>query len=114
MIEKGYYYHYKRDESPIWNHHMYEVVGAAWSTEAPGFKSADPTDFYETEMVVYRPLYEDSIAYQKNDRGFWIRPSNMFLEEVEKDGVKTTRFTKVTDSEMIARLDVKKREMYGQ
>ena len=112
MIEKGYYYHYKRDESLGWNHHMYEVMGTAWNTEALGWKSEDPADFYETEMVVYRPLYEDSIAYQKNDKGFWIRPSKMFLEEVEKDGIKMNRFTKVTDLEMIARLEEKKKQMY--
>jgi|JI8StandDraft_1071087.scaffolds.fasta_scaffold94902_2 hypothetical protein len=113
MIEKGYYYHYKRDDSLGWNHHMYEVLGTGWNTEAPGFKSADPADFYETEMVVYRPLYEDSIAYQNNDRGFWLRPSKMWFEEVERDNKKTTRFVKVTDTDTIARLDEKKREMYG-
>lgn len=112
MIEKGYYHHYKRDESKEWNHHMYEVLGTGWNTEAPGFKSADPADFYETEMVVYRPLYEDSIAYQENDHGFWLRPSKMWFESVEWNGKQTTRFILVTDPEMIARLDEKRREIY--
>ena len=36
------------------------------------------------EMVVYKALY--------GDKGIWVRPLSMFLEEVEINGKKTPRF----------------------
>lgn len=38
-------------------------------------------------MVVYRALYGDG--------GYWVRPLEMFLEEVELDGKKVRRFEKI-------------------
>ncbi len=38
-----------------------------------------------TTYVLYKPLY--------NDSGFWIRPFNMFFEQVERDGKTFDRFT---------------------
>lgn len=39
----------------------------------------------EEEFVVYVSLYGEG--------GIWIRPLCMFFEEIEKDGIKISRFT---------------------
>lgn len=41
------------------------------------------------EMVVYQALY--------GERGIWVRPLEMFLEQVEVDGKKVCRFEKIVD-----------------
>lgn len=41
----------------------------------------------EEEMVVYRPLY--------NDSGVWVRPKKMFFENVVIDGEEKPRFSEV-------------------
>lgn len=64
MIKAGRYRHYKGKE--------YQVIGCARHTET------------EEEFVVYRALYED--------HGLWIRPKDMFVEEIEKDGERMPRF----------------------
>ena len=38
----------------------------------------------EEKMVVYRPLY--------GEQGLWVRPFDMFMEEVEIEGRKQSRF----------------------
>ena len=38
----------------------------------------------EEEMVVYRALYGDG--------GVWVRPAAMWLETVERDGIRVPRF----------------------
>lgn len=63
----GRYRHYKG--------HAYEVIGVARHSE-----TLEP-------LVVYRPLY--------NATGLWVRPHTMFFEEVEIDGVRRPRFTRV-------------------
>lgn len=47
----------------------------------------------ETEEVyiVYRPLYKDS--------GFWVRPKEMFFEEVRVNGVSMPRFAEIAEAE---------------
>lgn len=60
----GKYRHYKGNE--------YEVLGVAKHTETL------------EEMVVYRALYGDG--------QIWVRPVEMFLEEVEREGKKVSRF----------------------
>jgi hypothetical protein len=60
----GRYRHYKGCE--------YEVIGVARHSET------------EEELVVYRPLY--------GERGLWVRPRGMFIEDVEVDGVLRPRF----------------------
>lgn len=37
-------------------------------------------------LVIYETLYDNPTAK------FWARPAKMFLEEVEKDGIKQSRF----------------------
>ena len=43
----------------------------------------------EEEMVVYRPLY--------NDSGVWVRPKKMFFEDVTVNGERVPRFSEIID-----------------
>lgn len=63
-IKFGKYRHFKGNE--------YEVIGLAKHSEI------------EEEFVVYRALY--------GERGLWVRPKEMFLEEIERDGRVISRF----------------------
>jgi cyclomaltodextrinase / maltogenic alpha-amylase / neopullulanase len=63
----GKYRHYKGKE--------YEVIGIAKHSETL------------EEMVVYKALYGDG--------QIWVRPIQMFFEEVEVDGKKTLRFSPI-------------------
>ena len=65
----GLYRHYKGL--------MYEVVGTVRHSE-----SLEP-------MTLYRALY--------GKRGLWVRPADMFNEEVLIDGVRQPRFTRQPD-----------------
>ena len=65
----GKYKHYKGKQ--------YEIVGVARHSETL------------EELVVYHALY-DSKEFGKN--ALWIRPLQMFLEEVEIEGKKIPRF----------------------
>ncbi|MDO8573105.1 MAG: DUF1653 domain-containing protein [bacterium] len=60
----GIYEHYKGKQ--------YEVIGIAQHSETL------------EEIVVYKALY--------GERGLWVRPLKMFLQEVEIDGKKMPRF----------------------
>ena len=68
-IKPGKYRHYKGKD--------YEVFDVAIHSED------------ESVYVVYRPLY--------GDRTLWIRPFDMFVEEVEVDGIAQPRFAYVGD-----------------
>ena len=63
-LKLGIYEHYKGNK--------YEVIGVAKHSETL------------EEMVVYKALY--------GERGLWVRPLKMFLEEVEISGKKVPRF----------------------
>ena len=65
MVSTGRYRHYKGQE--------YEVIGCARHSET------------EEELVVYRALY--------GDRGLWVRPVAMFVEQVLINGKSVTRFS---------------------
>ena len=41
----------------------------------------------EEELVVYRPLY--------NDSGVWVRPKKMFFEDVTVNGERVPRFSEI-------------------
>ena len=43
------------------------------------------------DMVVYQALY--------GERGIWVRPAAMWLEEVERDGYRGPRFQWIRDEE---------------
>ena len=64
QIRPGRYRHFKGNE--------YQVLGVARHSET------------EEEFVVYRALY--------GDHGLWVRPAAMWLETVERDGVRQPRF----------------------
>jgi hypothetical protein len=70
-ITPGRYRHFKGKE--------YEVVGVARHSETL------------EEFVVYRALYESEFGVN----ALWIRPAAMFLELVEKEGVRVPRFAKI-------------------
>lgn len=69
-IQKGRYRHYKGK--------LYEVYGVALHSET------------QEVLVVYKPLYE-SVAE------FWVRPYEMFVENVVIDGRSVPRFQKIDD-----------------
>lgn len=69
MIQPGRYRHYKGN--------IYEVVGVAKHSET------------EEEVVVYRALY--------GERGLWVRPLVMFLDNVVVDGRPQPRFQFVAE-----------------
>ena len=64
MIRLGKYKHYKGNE--------YEVIGLAKHSETL------------EELVVYQALY--------SKKQIWVRPLKMFIEEVEMNGKKISRF----------------------
>ncbi len=66
----GLYRHYKGKE--------YEVLGTATHSETG------------ERLVVYRPCY--------GERALWVRPLDMFVEEVEVSGVRRPRFARVGDA----------------
>ncbi|MEG1550897.1 MAG: DUF1653 domain-containing protein, partial [Oscillospiraceae bacterium] len=61
---QGRYRHFKGNE--------YEVIGVAKHSETL------------EEMVVYKALYDDG--------HLWVRPAEMWEEEIERDGKKIKRF----------------------
>ena len=68
-MKLGRYKHYKGKE--------YDVIGIATHSETI------------EEMVVYKALYE---IEGKGKNSLWVRPKEMFEEEVEIDGVLVKRF----------------------
>jgi len=101
--EKGFYYHYKHDPNGAVNNYAYEVVGVGHHTE----DDCRPED---ANMVVYRPLYEASVY--KAGKMFDLRPLEMFMQSVTKDGKTFPRFQKITDPIVIAQLEVIRVQMY--
>jgi hypothetical protein len=69
MVEPGCYRHYKGKH--------YQVIGVARHSET------------EEEVVVYRCLY--------GDFSLWVRPVEMFLEEVLVEGRSMPRFARCED-----------------
>lgn len=69
-LKPGVYRHYKNK--------MYQVIGVALHSET------------NEPVVVYKPLYE-------SDAELWVRPYDMFTENVVVDGRKIPRFARVSD-----------------
>ncbi len=103
--EKGFYYHYKHDPKGDTNNYAYEYVGAGVHTE----EDCRPED---ENMIIYRPLYE--AAVYKAGKMYDLRPLDMWMGMVEKNGKTFPRFTKITDSKIIEELQKIKLEMYGE
>lgn len=102
--ENGFYYHYKHDPAGSVNNYAYEVIGVGHHTE----DDCRPEDQY---MVVYRPLYE-AFVY-KAGKLFDLRPLEMWMGTVEKEGETISRFTRITDPERIRELTAIRQAMYG-
>ncbi len=94
--ENGFYYHYKHDESKGFNDHAYEVTAIGLHTE------------YSNTFVLYRPLYEAAIA----PATVFVRPIELFFDEVEYGGKTFPHFTKITDPAVIEKLEEVKNKMY--
>lgn len=106
--EPGFYYHYKHDPHGSVNNYAYEVMGV-------GFHTEDDTRPGEEHFVVYRPLYEASVYKASKDLGiacFDNRPLEMWMGDVEKEGLVFPRFKKVTDQAVIDELEKIRNEMY--
>lgn len=101
--EKGFYYHYKHDPKGPVNNYAYEFVGVGCHTE----DDCRPED---ATMVVYRPLYEASVY--KAGKLFDLRPLEMWMGEVTKDGKTFKRFQKITNKEVIVELQKVRDGMY--
>jgi hypothetical protein len=101
--EKGFYYHYKHDPKGEVGNYAYEVLNIAHHTEVERLDAS--------AMVVYRPLYKAPVY----DLGkHWdVRPLAMFLENVTKEGNTIPRFTLITDSEIISKLQKIRDELYN-
>lgn len=103
--EVGFYYHYKHDPNGAVNNYAYEVLSVGTHTE---FHTDEDVDADRAYFVNYRPLYEDAFTYKATkEKGILFvdnRPLKMWLEEVERDGIETLRFTKITDPAIIALL----------
>mgnify|MGYP000852714745 CR=1 FL=1 len=67
MIAPGLYRHFKGG--------LYEVIGLATHSET------------REQLVVYRACY--------GEKGLWVRPETMFLEEVPHEGRTVPRFTRI-------------------
>lgn len=65
-LKKGKYRHFKGNE--------YQVVDVARCSET------------DAQLVIYKPLYDD------DGQGLWVRPLEMFLETIERDGKTFERF----------------------
>ena len=103
--ELGFYYHYKHDPSGTINNYAYEVIGTGLHSEG-NHGEANINDM----LVIYRPLYE-AFVY-KEGKMFDIRPLEMFMENVTKEGKTFPRFQKITDDKIISELEKIKMEMY--
>lgn len=101
--ENGFYYHYKHNATGEVNNYAYEVLGVGHHTE----DDCRPED---VNMVVYRPLYE-AFVY-KNGKMFDLRPLDMWMGDVEKEGKRIPRFSRITDSHIIIELEAIKEKMY--
>lgn len=102
--EASFYYHYKHDPNGSVNNYAHEVIGIGCHTE----DDCRPED---ANMVIYRPLYESSVY--KAGRFFELRPLEMWMANITKDGIALARFTKIIDPVVIAELEEIKRRMYG-
>lgn len=101
--ENGFYYHYKHDPSVGVTDQAYEVIGVGIHTE----DDCRPED---ANMVVYRPLYQAKVFIA--GKFFDLRPLEMWMGQVTKNGNTFPRFTRITDPDIIIRLYAIKNEMY--
>ncbi len=100
--KNGFYYHYKHNPEGEINNYAYEVMGIGHHTEIDGLE--------ESAMVMYRPIYEARVF--KIGKHWDLRPLQMFMEDVTKDGKTFPRFSKIEDEEVIKKLTEIRDRMY--
>ncbi len=100
-LEKGFYYHYKHNPEGEVNNYAYEVLSTGVHTETKEI------------FVVYRSLYTSTDGKGGN-ANYWLRPYDMFIENVVKDGQEIPRFTFITDERAISELKKIKERMYRE
>ena len=95
--EPGFYYHYKHDPNGSINNFSYEFVSVGTHTET------------HEKFVIYRSLYHTETQGGSN---YWLRPLEIFLEQVTKEGKTFPRFSQIIDSNVIEQLQKIRDEMY--
>jgi hypothetical protein len=100
---KGFYYHYKHCAKKPVNDHAYEVLGVGINTE----DECRPND---VNMVVYRSLYRSSTFVA--GKFFNLSPLEMWIGDIVKRGKTIPRFKRITDRNIISRLESIRAEMY--
>ena len=97
ILENGFYYHYKHNPNGAINNYSYEVISVGTHTET------------QEKFVIYRPLYQTETRGGAN---YWLRPLQMFIEDVTKDGKTFPRFQRITNQDLISKLTKIKDAMY--
>lgn len=97
LPENGFYYHYRHGEEKSFNDYAYEIVGT-------GKHSED-----ESIFVTYRPLYKNNLSPQN----YYVRPIELFFDEVVWKDKTLPHFCKITDPEIITKLLEIKNQLYG-
>ncbi|MES2214382.1 MAG: DUF1653 domain-containing protein [Patescibacteria group bacterium] len=97
--EPGFYYHYKHDLNGTVDNFAYEVIATGTHTES-----------LET-LVVYRSLYTTET---QGGSHYWIRPLEMFMGTIEKNGKTFPRFIQITDAHTISELTAIRDRMYSK
>lgn len=103
--KSGFYYHYKHDPAGPVNNYAYELIGVGCHTE----DNCRPED---ANMAVYRPLYPEASVY-KAGKLFDLRPLAMWMEMVTKNGQTFPRFSRITDPQVIMKLELVRQRMYS-
>jgi len=107
----GFYHHYKHDPRKGVSDYAYEVLGVGFHTES----DCRPEDAY---TVIYRPLYEGAFVFRSTKQLMVVcvdvRPLDMWMGKVEKNGALVLRFTPVTDHIQIMNLKIIRDKMYEQ
>ncbi len=104
--EPGYYYHYKHDPQGPINNYAYYIYGVGHHTES----DCRPEDAF---LQVYQPLYPEAYVY-RNGKMYDLRPLHMFYEQASWQNKTVQRFTKITDPNVIAQLQVIEARMYPE
>jgi hypothetical protein len=102
---KGFYYHAKNDPDGPVNNYAYEVIGV-------GIHSEDDCDPNDAVMVGYIPLYDCPLSDQLHL--FHNRPLASWMGEVSVGGCMVSRFTRITDPNVIAQLMRIRGLIYGK
>lgn len=101
----GFYYHYKHDPNGSISNYAYEIIGIGHHTE-------DDCRTEDEYLVVYRPLYE-ALVYI-HGKMFDVRPYDMWIGNIEKEGKIIPRFTKIIDPKIIQELKEIRSQMYPE